>query len=61
MLYTCLLTIGIIMIVSQIENKGAADEKGLKLAPGYFATGPVFNISAIAIMIILTALYAIFW
>jgi SSS family solute:Na+ symporter len=61
MLYTCLLTIGIIMIVSQIENKGAADEKGLKLAPGYFATGPIFNISAIAIMIILTALYAIFW
>ncbi|MBV6655229.1 MAG: sodium/sugar symporter [Mameliella sp.] len=61
MLYTCLLTIGIIMLVSQLENKGAADKKGLNLAPGYFATGPVFNLSAVAIMIILTALYAIFW
>ena len=61
MLYTCLLTIGIIILISRLENKGADDEKGLNLAKGYFATGPVFNISAIAIMMILTALYAIFW
>jgi SSS family solute:Na+ symporter len=61
MLYTCLLTIGIIMVVSRIENDGADDEKALNLAKGYFSTGPVFNISAIAIMMILTALYSIFW
>lgn len=61
MLYTCLLTVAIIMVASQIENKGQEDEKGLKLTKGYFATDPVFNLSAVAIMIILVALYAVFW
>jgi SSS family solute:Na+ symporter len=61
MLYTCLLTIGIIMLISRLENKGEPDEKGLKLTKGYFATGPAFNISATVIMLILAVLYAVFW
>lgn len=61
MMWTCLLSIGIIMLISRIENKGEPDEKGLKLTKGYFATGPVFNISATIIMMILAVLYALFW
>lgn len=61
MLYTCLLSIGIIMLISRIEGKGEPDEKGLKLKKDLFKTGPVFNISSVVIMLILTALYVVFW
>jgi SSS family solute:Na+ symporter len=37
------------------------DPKGIPLTAGLFKTGPVFNISAYAIMIILVVLYAVFW
>lgn len=61
MLYTCLLSIGIIMLISRIEGKGEPDEKGLKLKKDLFKTGPVFNISSVVIMLILTVLYVVFW
>ncbi len=61
MLITCLLAMAIIALISWLENKGADDPKGIKLSQKLFATGPVFNISAITIMIILTVLYALFW
>jgi SSS family solute:Na+ symporter len=61
MFITCLLTMAIIIGISYLENKGAADEKGILLTRNLFATGPVFNISAVVISIILVVLYAVFW
>ncbi len=58
---TALITMGIIAIVSLIEGQGMDNEKGIPLTKGIFATSPVFNISAFAVLIICTVLYAIFW
>jgi len=59
--YTAILTMIIIALVSFIQNKGKDDEKGIPISKELFRTSPVFNIGAFAIMIILVALYAIFW
>ena len=61
MFITTILSIGIIIIISWLENKGKDDEKGIEINKSTFATDPVFNISAVAVCIILAALYAIFW
>jgi SSS family solute:Na+ symporter len=61
MFITCLMTIVIIIGISYLENKGANDPKGIILSRKLFATDPVFNISAVAISIILVVLYALFW
>jgi SSS family solute:Na+ symporter len=60
MLFTCLLTILIIVLLSNIWVKDE-DPKAIKVNSGLFKTPPTFNISAFAIMIILVALYAFFW
>ena len=59
--YTCLLTMGVIALVSYLQGKGADDPKGIPLTKGYFKTGPVFNIGAFTVMIVLTVLYSLFW
>lgn len=59
--YTALLTGLIIVIFSLIQNKGAVDEKGIELNKEMFKTSAKFNIGAFVIMIILVALYAMFW
>jgi SSS family solute:Na+ symporter len=61
MLITTLLSMAIIIGVSQIEGKGKTDEKGIILTKGIFHTTPAFNIGAITILIICAALYTIFW
>ena len=61
MMIVWIATMVIIGIVSQIEGKGAADPKGIPVSRKYFATDPVFNISATIIGVILVALYAVFW
>ncbi len=61
MMIVWIATMIIIAIVSQIEGKGAADPKGIPVSRKYFATEPVFNISATAIGLILVVLYAVFW
>jgi len=61
MMITWIATMVIIAIISQIEGKGAADPKGIPISRNYFATEPVFNISASIIGIILVVLYAVFW
>ncbi|GAA3572198.1 sodium/sugar symporter [Snuella lapsa] len=58
---TALLTMLVIVIVSQVENKGVDDEKGIPLTKELFKTSPLFNVGAFAIMIILTVLYSLFW
>ncbi len=61
MMITCLSSIFIIMLISMIEGKGQDDKNGIALTKDLFKTGPVFNISAVIIMIITTFLYAYFW
>jgi len=61
MMIVWIVTMGIIAIISQIEGKGAADAKGIPISRKYFATEPVFNISATIISLILVVLYAVFW
>jgi len=61
MAYTTLLTMIIIVIVSYFQLKGADDEKGIEISKDLFKTTPLFNIGAFAVMLILVALYAVFW
>ncbi|GGK12066.1 transporter [Yeosuana aromativorans] len=59
--YTALLTMVVIALVSYAQHRGADDEKGIPITKQMFKTSPLFNIGAFAVMIILTALYSIFW
>ena len=58
---TFLLTMGVIVVISYMQNKGTDDPKGIVFEKDLFKTSPQFNIGAFAIMLILVALYAIFW
>jgi len=61
MMYTCLITMAIIAGVSLSTSHQDDDPKAIILTAKMFKTGPVFNISAYAIMLILVVLYAVFW
>ncbi len=59
--YTAVLTMIVIILVSLFQHKGKDDEKGIPLSKELFKTSPLFNIGAFAVMIILVALYSVFW
>ena len=59
--YTTVLTMIIIVITSLIQHKGEDDKKGIPISKQLFKTPPLFNIGSFAIMIILVAIYAVFW
>ncbi|WP_406684729.1 sodium/sugar symporter [Seonamhaeicola sp. MEBiC1930] len=59
--YTLLLTMLVIIVYSYKQHKGANDEKGIVITKQLFKTSPLFNVGAFAIMLILAALYAVFW
>ncbi len=59
--YTLVLTMLIIMVYSYLQHKGKDKEKGIPITKDLFKTSPLFNIGSFAIMIILVALYALFW
>jgi len=61
MFYTMLITMVIIAGVSMTTSETVDDPKGIQLTATLFKTGPVFNISAYAIMIVLVVLYTVFW
>ena len=61
MMIVWIATMIVIAVISQIEGKGAVDKKGIPVSRKYFATEPVFNISAMIISVILVVLYAVFW
>ncbi|GAA3630496.1 sodium/sugar symporter [Flavivirga jejuensis] len=58
---TTLLTMLIIAVLSNMQNKGADDPKAIPLTKELFKTSPLFNIGSFAVMIILTVLYSLFW
>ena len=59
--YTALLTMGVIILVSLSQNKGQNDPKGIPLTRELFQTSPKFNIGAFTALIIIAAIYALFW
>lgn len=61
MFITWILSMLIMVVISYIETKGADHPKSIVITKGLFKTGPAFNIGAFVIMLIVTALYAIFW
>ena len=58
---TAVLTMVVIIIASLVQHKGKDDEKGIEITKELFKTSPLFNIGAFAVMLILVALYALFW
>ncbi len=61
MLYTFLITMAVIVFVSLSTNSEIDDPKGIAVTNKTFKTGPIFNMSAYAICIILVVLYTVFW
>ena len=61
MMATFLITLGIIVAVSYAEMKGKDHPKAIHNTRDTFKTDQVFNISATAVVLILIALYAMFW
>ncbi|WP_115461099.1 sodium/sugar symporter [Winogradskyella aurantiaca] len=59
--YTLLSTMGVIIVASYVQRKGRDDANGIEITKELFKTSPKFNIGAFAIMLILAALYALFW
>ncbi|WP_282124293.1 sodium/sugar symporter [Algibacter mikhailovii] len=58
---TALLSMIIIIVMSNMQNKGADDPKGIEISKELFKTSPLFNIGSIVICILLTVLYCLFW
>jgi solute:Na+ symporter, SSS family len=61
MLYTCLITMAVIVMVSLVTARHDEDPKAIPLPRETFFTGKAFNISAYIIMLILVVLYTVFW
>jgi len=61
MLYTFLITIAIMAMISLTTNEGADDPKGFTLHAKLFRTESAFNISAYVICLILAVTYTVFW
>lgn len=59
--FTAILSMIVIAIVSLRENKEKDDEKGIELTKEMFDTPAIYNIGAFALMLVLVALYAMFW
>ncbi|MCM5662988.1 sodium/sugar symporter [Galbibacter mesophilus] len=59
--FTFLLTALVMIVVSLLQNKGAEDPHGIQLSKKVFKTGPIFNVGAFAVMIVLVVLYSMFW
>lgn len=54
------LTMVIIMVLSNVQNKGADDSKAIEITKDLFKTSPLFNIGSFIVCIILAVLYAMF-
>jgi SSS family solute:Na+ symporter len=61
MLYTCLITMAIIIMVSLSSNQNDDDDKAIRFNLKLFHTDSVFNLGAYVILIMLVVLYVFFW
>jgi len=58
---TTLITMVIIAIISWYQQKGKDDQKAIEISRETFKTDPIYNIGAFGILILLSAIYAVFW
>ena len=58
---TFILTAAIMLVASHFQNKGRDDVKGIELYRGLFETSRTFNLLSYMVMLMLIALYSIFW
>ncbi len=61
MLYTCLLTVVVILLVSLTTADHDEDPKSIPLPKAIFKTDRQFNVAAYVVMIILVVIYTAFW
>jgi SSS family solute:Na+ symporter len=61
MLYTCLITMAIIVMVSLVRADHDEDPKSIPLPKETFYTSNNFNLAAYAIMVVLVVFYTVFW
>ena len=59
--WTALLTMAIIAAVSWREGQGQEDAKAIFLSGETFQSDRLYNVGAFAVMMVLVALYAMFW
>lgn len=56
-----IFSVVLMVIISMIENKGKDDPKAMETDTGIFHTSMLFNIMSIAVVMLLAAIYAMFW
>ncbi len=61
MMYTFVISIGIIGMISLASNDNVDDPKGFNLTSKVFTTHSAFNIAAYVILLVIAVLYTIFW
>lgn len=61
MMITCLASMMVIVLSSELEGKGKVDDKQIILKPELFHTDRTFNISATVILLLLAFIYSFFW
>lgn len=61
MMYTCLITMVVVILVSLTTAKSDEDPKAIALPREIFKTDAGFNIAAYIVMLILALLYIVFW
>lgn len=61
MMYTCLITMAIIVMVSLVTSDHEENPKAISIPKELFHTGYKFNVASYAVMIILIVIYLVFW
>ncbi len=61
MMYTCLITMAVIVMVSLVTAVHDEDPKAIPLTRETFVTNRSFNIAAYTVLVVLVVLYTIFW
>ncbi len=61
MFWTLLSSMAIMILITYLEGRGADHAKGINISREFFATKPIFNISAMLVLLIIAFLYAVFW
>jgi SSS family solute:Na+ symporter len=61
MMYTCLITVATIIMVSLVTADHDEDPKSIPLPKETFITSRGFNLAAYAVLLVLAVLYTVFW
>ena len=61
MMYTFIITVAVVGMISLSSNDNDDDPKGFNLTAKLFSTDKVFNIASYLVVLILALLYSLFW